>query len=244
MSTIVVKNIHKSFPSSLMKDNGALSYFVNIFKPKQGNIEVLNDVSFEVKKGEILGMIGRNGSGKSTLLRILAGIYKPDSGHYSVDGHVVYLSGFGQGLKTKLSMKDNIYLIASLMGLSKKQTDERFDDIVEFAELQKYVDMKVYKFSSGMRTRLIFSITINCLHYNKPDILLLDEIMESGGDIFFQNKAKGKIEELLKSGATVILISHNLDMIEKYAHRIALLEKGVIQKIGNTTEVLDFYKSI
>jgi len=227
---IKLEHISKKFKIGTKKKESFLGKILNLTLGVESKKEffVLNDVSFEVKAGEIIGIIGKNGAGKSTLLRVIAGIYTSDSGILKTNGRVVYLSGFGSGLKTKLTMAENIFLIGSLMGLSQKDLRNKFDEIVEFSGLKEYVNTKVYQFSDGMVSRLNFSIGIHCLLHKNPEILLIDEVFGGGGDIDFQKKAIAKMEELIKCGASVIIVSHSLDTIKKYCDKALLLEKGKI----------------
>jgi|GEM_PF-1038752 len=242
---IDVKNVSKYFDIGYQKKDNALARLLSFLSDKElkKQITVLDAISFKVFSGEKVGLIGNNGSGKSTLLRIIAGIYEPDQGSVKNDGDVIYINGFGIGLKPRLSMRNNIYLIASIMGLSRKEIKRRFQEIVNFSELEKFVDTKTYKFSSGMLSRLCFSTTIFCLGHKRPDIILLDEVFDSGGDLNFRNKAIAKIDEFIKDGSAVILVSHSLDIIEKYCNRVILLENGVIKKEGLPGEVISEYKS-
>ena len=231
MERINVKNIAKKFNLDKRKRQGALGKMIGIFSKKENNeIQVLKDISFSLNSGEILGIIGKNGSGKSTLLRILAGIYQADEGEINLNGESVYLAGLSNGLEEKLTMRENIFLVSSLLGLGQKDIKQKFNEIVEFSELKDYLDVKLSKFSSGMISKLAFSISIFCVSHKNPDILFLDEVIGAGGDIDFQTKALEKIEKLIKSGAAVILVSHNLDVIKKYCNKAILLEKGQIIK--------------
>ena len=240
---IIVENISKKFEIGFIKNEGALSKAVSFIlrRNDKKEIQVLDSVSFDVSAGENLGIIGRNGSGKSTLLRIVAGIYESDFGQIKTDGKLVYLNGLGQGLKDRLTMRENIYLVGSIMGLSQKDIRKRFEEIVEFSGLKEFLDTKVYQFSSGMITRLSFSITVYCLKHQNPDILLLDEVFGSGGDIDFQNKAILKMEELVKGGATVLLVSHSLDIVKKYCDRTVFLDHGRIVEVGDSESVINSY---
>lgn len=240
---IVIKDIKKSFRVGFHKSDGFLAKALSFVLGKESKriMPVLDSISLSVAQGENLGLIGNNGSGKSTLLRIIAGIYQADSGEVNNHGESIYMNGFGIGLKHRLSMKENIYLIATLMGLSRQQIKERFEDIVEFAELKDFVNTKIYQFSYGMISRLCFSTTIHCLEQKNPPIILLDEVFGSGGDLNFQNKAIAKIEEFIKGGAAVILVSHHLDIIEKYCDRVIWLKNGRIFKEGPAGEIVSAY---
>jgi len=243
---IGVENISKSFNMDLKK-RSILSRVLGVAGTESGgernnnNLEVLKNISFDVKEGEVFGLIGKNGSGKSTLLRIIAGIYQPDSGKVFIKGNLVYLNGLRNGLIPKLTMRENIFLMGSVMGLSQADIKRRFVQIVEFSDLGEFVDNKVYQFSSGMIARLNFSVMINCLEHKNPDILLLDEVFGSGGDIDFQKKSVAKMEEFIYKGASVILASHSLDVIKKYSNKTILLERGKKLMIDTPDNVINFY---
>lgn len=238
---LIVKEISKEFKLET-QDNLALNKFISFFKKeKEKKIKALEKVSFELNPKEILGIIGRNGSGKSTLLRIIARIYKQDSGTIKTKGKIFYLSGYDIGLIPKLTMKENIFLIGSILGLKKKEIKEKLKEIIEFSGLKDFTKVEVNKFSSGMISRLNFSITINCLEKKNPDILLLDEVLNSSGDFEFQEKAKKKIEELLNSGTSFIIVSHNLEQIKKYCNKAICLEKGKIIAYDKPEKVVEKY---
>lgn len=228
---IIVKGVSKKFNIGSKGSDTALGRLVSAISGKESTkvLQALENISFEAYAGENIGIIGRNGSGKSTLLRLIAGVYRPDSGNIETNGMVMYMNGWSHGLQLRLTMRENIYLTGAIMGLGEKEIRNKFEEIVEFAGLSEFVDTKVYQFSSGMLTRLSFSIGIHCLHSHNPDILLLDEILTAGGDAEFKAKASGKMEAFLKGGATVIMVSHNMKDIEKYCDRVILLEKGKIE---------------
>ena len=239
-----MNKVSKDFNLGFKKQSNALDRVISLISGKESirRLRVLEDISFKAVAGENIGLIGRNGSGKSTLLKLIAGIYQVDSGSFSTEGEIVYLSGFGFGLKERMTMRENIKLVGLLMGLSKKDINNRFAEIVKFSELEDFVDTKIYQFSSGMLSRLRFSITIHCLQEKKADIVLLDEVFSSGGDLTFENKAIAKMEEFIRGGSTVILVSHNLMLIEKYCNRVLFLEKGKIMKEGETLGVIKAYQ--
>lgn len=241
---IKVNNLYKKFDLDFKRNEGFLYKIISFIKKEKvkKEIEVIKSVSFETYSGENVGIIGRNGSGKSTLLRLIAGIYQPDSGSIETIGKVVYLNGLGQGLKDRLTMRENIFLIGSIMGLSQKNIKRKFNEIVEFSGLKDFLDMKVSQFSSGMVIRLTFSITIFCIEHNSPDVILLDEVFGSGGDIEFQNKATNKMEELINGGATVIIVSHSMDIIKKYCSRVLYLEHGEILNSGPVEKIIKEYE--
>ncbi|MBM3247538.1 ABC transporter ATP-binding protein [Candidatus Pacearchaeota archaeon] len=210
-------------------------------KSQKKKIRVIDKVNLDLRKGELLGIIGRNGSGKSTLLKILAGIYYPGEGSIKCKKEPLYLSGWGQGLQQRLSVKDNIFLLGSINGLSQRDIRKKFREIIDFAGLRDFVEAKVEHLSSGMITRLTFSIGIHCLEHKKPELLLLDEVFGAGGDLEFQRKALEKTEALIKTGITIILVTHNLDLIQKYCNRCIWLENGRIKMQGEPEKVVEDY---
>ncbi len=181
----------------------------------------LDDVSFEVKKGETLGIIGPNGSGKTTLLKLLNGIFWPDKGKIAVKGKMGALIQVGAGFHPLLTGRENVYLNAAILGMTKKEVDEKFDDIIEFADIGDFIDTPVKFYSSGMFVRLGFAVAVHC----HPDILLVDEVL-AVGDAGFQNKCFNKIGELKKNGATTILVSHNLHVISTFTEKVIFLNNG------------------
>lgn len=240
---LIVSNVSKKFNIGFYKQDSALSRFLTLVFSRESKhlITVLEDISFSVAKGEKIGIIGDNGSGKSTLLRIIAGIYQADAGKVECQGDPIYMNGFGIGMKPRLSMRSNIYLIGAVMGLKRKEIRARFQDIVDFSGLSEYVDTKVYQFSSGMLSRLRFSATMFSLKEKRPEVLLLDEVLGTGGDNDFKIKALKKIEEFLKEGSAVLLVSHEMQLIEKYCDKVILIEKGRIRKIGHPKEIVNLY---
>jgi ABC-2 type transport system ATP-binding protein len=196
----------------------------------------LQAVSFSVTSGEFFGVIGPNGSGKSTLLKILAGIYEPDSGSTRLHGKLSPFIELGVGFNMELNARDNIRLNGTLLGLTGPELGERFNDILAFAELERFVDQKLKNFSSGMQVRLAFAIAIQVPY----DILLLDEVL-AVGDQSFQEKCFAYFEQTRRAGKTVVFVSHDLDTIKRFCRRSLLLEGGVVQAIGPTDEVIDTY---
>ncbi|ETB64234.1 TPA: ABC transporter ATP-binding protein [Candidatus Nomurabacteria bacterium] len=240
-NAIEVKNISKKFFIPHEKVNtlkGAFVNFVkNILHRNQGEIfNALEGVSFEVKKGEFFGIIGRNGSGKSTLLKILAGIYNPDGGKIKIHGRISPFLELGIGFNPELSGRDNIYLNATVLGLTEKEIDQKFDSIVAFSELERFIDQKLKNYSSGMSVRLAFSVAI---HANR-DILLMDEVL-AVGDSNFQSKCLSEFNRYKDEGKTVILVTHDIGTIQKYCDRAMLLRNGKIEIIGNSEEVGNKY---
>jgi ABC-2 type transport system ATP-binding protein len=188
----------------------------------------LRDLTLDVERGETVGLIGANGSGKSTTLKLLAGILRPTSGTVTVNGRVASLLELGAGFNGELSGRDNIYLNASLLGLSRKEVDRHFDAIVEFSELAPFIDNQVKNYSSGMYVRLGFAVAVHI----DPDILLVDEVL-AVGDEAFQEKCLGKIEEFQREGRTILLVSHSLDLVEKVCTRSVVLDHGNVRFAGD-----------
>lgn len=202
----------------------------------ESTVEAVRDVSFEVAPGEAVGIIGKNGSGKSTLLKVLAGIIKPHAGEVEIGGSVASMLELGAGFHPDYSGRENVYLNGSIFGLSRADVDERFDDIIDFAEIHDFIDAPVRTYSSGMFMRLAFSIAS---HVN-PDVLLLDEVL-AVGDEAFQMKCMGRIFEYQRAGGTLVLVSHDPGAIERICSRAILLDKGRVSMEGPTEEVLSFY---
>ena len=234
---IIVKNVSKKFRIG-RKPQSSLARFISIFSGKEPkkNFLALKNVSFNVEKGEILGLIGDNGSGKSSLLRIIAGIYDSDEGSIYTDGKIISLINLFIGLQERLTMRDNIYMCCSLFGLYREDIGKRFYSIVEFAELESFLNTKLYQFSDGMLQRLAFSIAIHC----DPEILLIDEVFEVG-DEEFREKSSRRIREIVRNGGSVILISHDMNMIRKYCDRALWLDDGKIKEIGRPKEIIGGY---
>ncbi|MDP4127673.1 MAG: ABC transporter ATP-binding protein, partial [Bacillota bacterium] len=196
------------------------------------------DINFEIKKGEFFGIIGRNGSGKSTLLKILAGIYIPDKGKgkITINGKLSPFLELGVGFNPELTGRENIFLGGTILGLSKKQVQEKYDQIVAFSELEEFIDMKLKNYSSGMQVRLAFSLSIN-VH---AEILLMDEVL-AVGDTNFQEKCIAEFNHYRDKGKTIVLVSHDVYTIQKYCDRAVLIENGKISKMGLASEVVNYY---
>jgi lipopolysaccharide transport system ATP-binding protein len=200
-------------------------------------IWALQDVSFEVKAGEVLGILGRNGAGKSTLLKILSRITEPSSGRAMVNGRVGSLLEVGTGFHPELSGRENIYLSGAILGMRKEEIDRKFDEIVDFAEVEQFIDMPVKRYSSGMYVRLAFAVAA----YLEPDILLVDEVL-AVGDVAFQQKCLSRIKSLTSDGMTILLVSHNLAAIQSSCNRAIFLLKGKLVEDGPTLDVIQRYQ--
>lgn len=238
---IKVHNLHKSFELADHKQDSIKHILVNPGKTsKKHRQKVLNGVDFEIKKGEFFGIVGRNGSGKSTLLKLLAGVYTPDSGAVEVKGNLTPFIELGVGFNPELSGRDNVYLSASLLGFTRKQVDEMYNDIVSFAELEEHMDKKLKNYSSGMQVRLAFSIAVKA----KNDILIFDEVL-AVGDEAFQKKCSDFFTEIKKdSNKTIILVTHNMEAVKKYCNRAVLFNNGEICLMGSPEIVAEAYKEL
>ncbi|MBR3300622.1 MAG: ABC transporter ATP-binding protein [Clostridia bacterium] len=198
----------------------------------------LNDVSFDIKKGDVFGILGLNGSGKSTTLKVISGILEPTKGTVETDGVIAPLIELGAGFDLELTARENIYLNGSVLGHSKKFMDEKFDDIVDFSEMREFLDVPMKNYSSGMVARIGFAIAT----VTTPDILIVDEIL-SVGDFLFQKKCEDRINAMLADDTTVIIVSHSLDQIERLCKHCMWLEKGKIKMIGDAKEVCSAYRN-
>lgn len=198
--------------------------------------EALKNISFSIKKGEVVGIVGGNGAGKSTLLKIISGILTPTQGNVRVNGSIAPMLELGAGFDVDLTARENIFLNGAVLGYSKQYLMDKYDEIVEFSELEQFMDVPIRNFSSGMTMRLAFSIATLV----NPDVLIVDEIL-SVGDVHFQQKSAQRMRELINGGATVILVSHSIEQIREMCSRVVWLERGNLQMVGNTTEVCNAY---
>ena len=218
------------------EESGSLKeYLIRFLQGKQQyrDFFAVNDVSFAVNKGEIMGIIGVNGSGKSILLKIIAGVLEPTSGSIRADRSKIQLLTLGSGFDPELTARENVYLNGALIGYSREFIDKKYEEIVEFAELGNFMNEKIKKFSSGMISRLGFAIATA---RDTPEILLLDEVL-SVGDTFFRRKSELKMQSMIKSGSTVLMVSHSMDVIRRNCTRVIWLEKGALKQQG-TPEVV------
>ena len=234
---IILENVKKSFKLTHEKETTIFESFLNKIKGKNTNeeLKVIDNISLDVKKGEMFGIIGKNGVGKTTLLRLMAGIYKPNSGKIIINGTTVPLLGLGMGFNGESTARKNIILYGKLLGFSHKEISNKTDQILKFAELEKFAETKLKNFSTGMAARLSFSTAIQV----DPDILFVDEIL-SVGDVAFRQKSFDKFLEFRKRKKTIIFVSHNLEAIKK-CDRVMFLDKGKINCIGTPEEVSQAY---
>ena len=240
LSVIKLKNISKSFQIDSENVTTIKNIFTNKFLKKHSKekLLVLNNISFEVYKGEFVGIIGKNGAGKSTLLKIIAGVYAPDSGKLEINGSIVPFLELGVGFNPELTAKENIYLNGTILGLTKKQITKKFDSIVKFAELERFVEVPLKKFSSGMQVRLAFSIAMEA----EGDIYIMDEVL-AVGDATFQSKCIQKLQTLINNGKTILFVSHNEQAINEYCNRVIYLSNSEVKDIGKAEVISKEYKN-
>lgn len=221
--------------------------FVDLLDPKKrkqkkekpnNDFWALTDVSFEIRRGEVVGLIGSNGAGKSTMLKIVAGVLKPTKGKVEAYGNICPMIELGAGFDMDLTARENIFLNGAVMGYSKKFIESKFDEIVEFSELQDFLEVPVRNFSSGMVARLAFSVATIV----EPEILIVDEIL-SVGDIAFQAKSEEKMLSMIRGGTTVLYVSHSVESIKKLCNRVVWLDHGHVREIGDAEAVCNKYAS-
>ena len=238
---IELKNINKTF-SILDKDvNNLRGRIISLFThTKRREIKALSNINLQIKKGEFFGILGHNGSGKSTLIKIIAGAYPPDrGGMVEINGRYMLLS-LGIGFNMKLTARENIYLNASILGLTIRQIGLIFNEIIEFAELEKFVDTQVKYFSKGMKSRLQFAIAVHA----KSDIFLMDEFFGGVGDERFKTKSEEVFKKSLLEGKTIVHVSHSLNTIEEHCHRVLLMYEGKQVMIGDPAEAIAEHKKL
>ncbi|NBC24488.1 MAG: ATP-binding cassette domain-containing protein [Bacteroidetes bacterium] len=215
----------------------------NLTRFKEGNdpnaMWALKDVSFNLHEGEVLGVIGRNGAGKSTLLKVLSRITEPTHGKITIHGKISSLLEVGTGFHPELSGRDNVYMNGTILGMTKKEIQRKFDEIVSFSGVERHIDTPVKFYSSGMKVRLAFSVAAHL----EPDILIIDEVL-AVGDLAFQQKCIGKMDNIKSSGRTILFVSHNMNSIEGLCSRCLLMEKGQLIYNGSTAETIDKYQDL
>jgi lipopolysaccharide transport system ATP-binding protein len=238
---IIVSNVSKHFRIPHEKKTRLFEHITGALKGTSSTYEefwAVKDVSFTVKKGETLGIIGENGSGKSTLLKIIAGVLTPDSGSVKVNGKIAPFLELGVGFNPELTAEDNVRLYGAIMGMSRKQMEDKFEEIFEFAQLPKFRNMKLKNFSSGMYARLAFATAAA----TDPDILLIDEVL-AVGDAAFQKKCKNRMDEFIADNKTIVLVSHASQSIIDMCKIALLLSRGSMEKMGFSKDVMDYYNT-
>lgn len=238
---IKVSSLSKDFILPHEKNTSLKSAVVNFYRNSKSyeNQHALKNVSFEVKKGEFFGIVGRNGSGKSTLLKTLAGIYVPTKGDVEVRGKLTPFIELGVGFNPELTGRENVYLNGSLLGFNRKEMRAMYKDIVDFAELERFMDQKLKNYSSGMQVRLAFSIAIRA----KSDILLIDEVL-AVGDANFQKKSMGIIESLKRQGRTILFVTHSMEHVREFCDKVVVIDGGEVVYNGGVEKAIDVYNKI
>lgn len=238
-SIISVQNVYMDFNLFEDRVSGLKEFIVKLLKGeiKKNHFRALNNISFDVKKGEVLGVIGHNGAGKSTLLKLVAGLFAPTSGEINIKGNVVPMLELGAGFDYELTGHENIYLNGALLGFSKEYINSHYNEIVEFSELNEFLKLPIRNYSSGMLMRLAFSIASIII----PDVLIVDEIL-SVGDSNFQKKSRKKMLELMEGGTTVLFVSHSLEQIRELCSHVIWLDHGNIIMDGEAKIVCDAYE--
>lgn len=238
---ITVKDVSMEFNLGVEKNFSMKQLFIGIFnkkmRSKKESFFALKNINFEIKKGEVVGIIGSNGAGKSTLLKIISGVMKPTKGKATVNGVISPMIELGAGFDFELTARENIYLNGAILGYSEKFLNEKFKEIVEFSEIIDFLDVPIKNFSSGMIAKLAFSISTIV----NPEVLIVDEIL-SVGDIKFQQKSKEKMLSMIRDGGTTVLyVSHSLEAIQEICTKVIWLDHGNLVKIGNAKEVCEAY---
>ncbi|AKS64398.1 teichoic acid ABC transporter ATP-binding protein [Aggregatibacter aphrophilus NJ8700] len=237
---IKVSNATVRFNKATESYNGLKEYVIRMLKGELMFQEflALKDINFEIKRGESWGLIGSNGSGKSTLLKLICGILKPYKGSVEVKGTIAPLIELGAGFDGELTARENIFLNGALLGHKKSFMQQHFDEIIEFSELQDFIDVPIKNFSSGMAARLGFAVATIV----KPDILIVDEVL-AVGDHAFQEKCKKRMEEMLSSGTTLLFVSHSVKQVKELCEKVVWIDKGIAKAFGKTDDIFSLYES-
>ncbi len=235
---LIVEHIGMKFNLSEEKVDDLREYIIRLLKRDLNNSEfwALKDVSFTLEKGDRLGILGLNGAGKSTLLKVIAGVFKPTEGRVVRKGKVVPLLELGAGFDKQYTGKENIFLYGSMLGYSKKYLEEKYDAIVKFSGLKKFINVPIKNYSSGMRSKLGFSIATIA----EPEILILDEVL-SVGDTKFRRKSERRIQQMMAGGTTVLFVSHSIEQVQRICNKAMILEQGRVVAFGGIDEVSEIY---
>lgn len=237
-AAIKVENVTKTFRIYHDRNQSLKGTILQGRRAKYEDFQAVDDVSFDVQRGTTFGLMGHNGSGKSTLLKCVAGILEPNKGQIATDGRLAAMLEVGSGFHPELSGRENIYLNAAIIGMSRKEVDKKFDEIVEFSGVERFIDNAVKNYSSGMYVRLGFSVAI----HTQPDILVVDEIF-SVGDADFQAKSRQKFHDLKESGTTIMLVSHSVGLMKTFCDQVAWLHHGKLMKVGEADEIIPEFQA-
>lgn len=239
---IVVDDVTMTFNIASEQLNSLKEYFIKLMKHELffKEFHALEDINLTINRGDVYGIVGTNGSGKSTLLKLIAGVLEPSKGSVSIGGTIAPLIELGAGFDMELTARENIYLNGALLGYSKKFINERFDEIVDFAEVRDFLDMPMKNYSSGMVARVAFSVATATI----PDILVVDEAL-SVGDFLFQEKCERRINELVNTyNTTLLFVSHSIDQVERVCRKAVWIEKGHMRMVGDVKDVCDAYRQL
>ena len=238
---LIVDNVSMKFNLSSEKVDNIKEYIIKSLKHQISYDEfwALKNVSFSINKGDRLGILGLNGAGKSTLLKVIAGVFKPTEGHVTKHGKIVPLLELGAGFDSQYTGSENIFLYGTVLGYSRKYLEEKYDEIVEFSELGKFIDVPIKNYSSGMKSKLGFSIATIA----DPEILILDEVL-SVGDAKFRKKSEAKIQQMMAGGTTVLFVSHSLDQVKRICNKAMILDHGTLKTIGDIAQVAEVYEEM
>ena len=242
-NAVTISHVSKNFNYTSSRAGTLKTLLTGFLKSKgekQKDVQhALKDINFDIKKGEFFGIVGRNGSGKSTLLKMIAGIYQPNKGKITVQGKLVPFIELGVGFNPELTGRENVYLNGALLGFSRKEIEQQYQEIVEFAELDKFMDQQLKNYSSGMQVRLAFSMAVRA----KADVLLIDEVL-AVGDADFQRKCYEYFKRLKKDSKTVIFVSHDMSAVQEYCDRVALIEKSELVAISTPERITQLYRQL
>jgi len=235
---VSVKNVSMKFNLGQEKIDNLKEYVIKLLKKQlmYNEFWALSDISLEVKRGEVFGIVGYNGSGKSTLLKVISGVMKPTKGSVSVSGTMAPLIELGAGFNPDLTGRENVFLNGAILGYKKNKLQECFDEILEFSELGKFIDVPIKNYSSGMVARLAFSIATIV----DPEILIVDEVL-SVGDYKFQEKCQNKLKSMIQNDTTVLFVSHSIKQVEELCDRVAWIDKGNLKAIGPSKEICEMF---
>jgi len=236
MPAIEIRDLSKSFRLYTSKTESAIERFLMLKRSRYERLWALKDINLTVQEGRVVGIIGPNGSGKSTLLKVLSRIYRPDTGTFAVNGNVAALLELGAGFHPELTGRENIFLNGSILGLTRREIVKRFDEIVDFSGLEKFLDTPIKNYSSGMVVRLGFSVAMAI----DPEVLLIDEVL-GVGDLNFSKKSFLKIKSFAESGRTILFVSHDLSVVGSFADEVVWLDEGMIRGQGNPMEIINSY---
>ncbi len=237
-AAILIEDVSVRFRLSSLKTSSVKEFAINLFKRGVAyrDFWALKDISLEIRKGEIFGLIGHNGAGKSTLLKTVARVLKPTTGRIRVNGKIAPMLSVGAGFHPELTGRENVYLNGTILGFSNRQMETKFKRIVDFAELHNYIDQPLRTYSSGMRARLGFAVATD----TKPDVLIIDEVL-SVGDEAFREKSAQRMRAYQEQGATTVIVSHNMNMIREICHRAGWIHQGRLRMLGEAPEVIEAY---